>query len=112
MEVSISAPGDDHALEQFYRWLREDVDISRTATLSRTGTSSGGHMGVVEIISMTISNATGLAGLAIAYANWRKARKDPPALTFTVDGPLTDELREMVGKLNQPADKGTTNGDG
>lgn len=101
MEISISAD-DDLALEQFYRWLREDVDISRTATVSRAGTSGDGHMGAVEIISMAVSNATGLAGLAIAYANWRKSRKSPPALTFTVDGPLTDELREIVEKLNRP----------
>lgn len=101
MEISISAD-DELALAQFYRWLREDADIARAATVSRTGTSGSGHMGAVEIISMAVSNATGLAGLAIAYANWRKSRKDPPALTFTVDGPLTDELREIVEKLNRP----------
>jgi Effector Associated Constant Component 1 len=105
VEISISAD-DELALEQFYRWLREDVDLARTATVTRTGTAGSGHMGVFEIISMTVSNATALTGLALAYANWRKARKDPPPLKFTVEGPLTDELREVLRKLNQP-----TNGD-
>ena len=101
MEISISAD-DELALEQFYRWLREDVDIARTATVSRTGPSGDGHMGAFEIISMAVSNATALTSLALAYANWRRARKDPPPLKFTVEGPLTDELREILGKLNQP----------
>jgi hypothetical protein len=111
VEVSISAD-DELALEQFYRWLREDVDVARSATVSRTGTSGTGHMGAFEVISMTVSNATALTSLALAYANWRRTRKDPPPLRFTVEGSLTDELRELVEKLNQPDDKGTTNGDG
>lgn len=45
-----------------------------------------GRMGVVEVIYMAPSTSTDLASLAITYANWRKSRKDPPALTFTVTG--------------------------
>lgn len=105
MEISISAVGGELALDQFYRWLREDVDIARAATISRTGATGTGHMGTLETICMTVSNATGLASLAIAYANWRKARKNPPTLTFTVTGPLTDELRKTLDQLNRPEDE-------
>jgi membrane-associated two-gene conflict system component 1 (EACC1) len=105
VEISISAVGEEIALDQFCHWLREDVDIARAATISRVGAAGAGHMGTLETICMTVSNATGLASLAITYANWRKARKNPPTLTFTVSGPLTDELRKALDQLNRPEDE-------
>lgn len=105
MEISISAGENELALESFHRWLRDDIDIARTATISRVSTPDDGRMGVVEVICMALSTSTGMASLAIAYANWRKARKDPPALTFTVTGPLTEELRKTLETLNQPKDE-------
>jgi hypothetical protein len=105
VEVSVSAVGNEFALEQFYRWLREDLDITRVATVSRTSTSGTGHMGALEVICMTLSTSTGLASLAMTYANWRRTRKDPPALKFSVSGPVTDELRKILDKLNQPEDE-------
>ncbi|MFI5591143.1 hypothetical protein ACIA5G_39250 [Amycolatopsis sp. NPDC051758] len=105
MELSISTAEDQLALESFHRWLRDDVDIARAAAISRVSTPDDGHMGAVEVICMTLSTSTGLANLAIAYANWRKARKDPPTLTFTVTGPLTEELRKTLEILNHPEEE-------
>lgn len=102
MEISISAAEDELALESFHRWLRDDVDVARTATISRVNAPDDGRMGVVEVICMTLSTSSGLASLAITYANWRRARKEPPALTFTATGPLTDELRRTLETLNKP----------
>jgi len=79
--------------------------VVQSATIIRVGVSGAGHMGALETICMTVSNATGLASLAITYANWRKARKNPPTLTFTVTGPLTDEVRKALDQLNRPEDE-------
>jgi Effector Associated Constant Component 1 len=81
-EITITAVEDGYALEQFYHWLRADDNIARTATVSMRSASGSGQMGAFEVISMTISNTTALASLAIAYANWRQARKNAPNLTF------------------------------
>lgn len=105
VEITISAAGDEHALEQFYDWLSEDVDIARSATVELTAAHDSGRMGAFEAISMVLSNATGLAGLAIAYANWRRARKDAPKLTFTTESELSADERETLKDLNEPPDQ-------
>lgn len=39
-------------------------------------------MGSLEVIDVVLSNATGLASLALAYASWRRSRRAGPAVTF------------------------------
>lgn len=111
MELTISAGGDGQALEQFYHWLRNDVDVVRSATISTAGSRGAGHMGAFEVICMSIGTLTGLANLGLAWANFLRSRKDTPPITMTIVGTLSDEQIDMVRKLNLPLDPGTSDGD-
>lgn len=102
MELTINAGGDELALEQFYHWLREDVDFVRSATVSTGGSHDSGHMGAFEVICLSFSTMTGLANLAIAWANFLRSRKDSPAFTVNIVGTLSEEQLEMLQKLDLP----------
>jgi len=102
VELTISADGDEQALEHFYHWLREDVDVVRSATISTATTSGTGHMGAVEVICMSIGSLTGLANLGVAWAGFLRSRKAAPPVTFAVVGQLSDEQLAMLKSLNLP----------
>jgi hypothetical protein len=102
VELTISADGDEQALEQFYHWLRQDVDVVRSATISTAGTAGTGHMGAVEVICMSIGSLTGLANLGVAWASFLRSRKTAPPVTFTVVGPLSDEQLAMLKSMDLP----------
>ena len=102
MEIRISAGDDSQALEQFYHWLRDDVDVVRSATPRLTSARDSGRMGAFEVISMAIGNATALGSLAVSLANFRSSRKDPPPITITIVGAVSDEQLEQFRKLDLP----------
>lgn len=102
MELTISAGGDEQALEQFYDWLREDVDVVRSASISTAGTPDSGSMGAFEVICMSISSLSGLASLGVAWASFRRSRTATPPVTFTIASPLTDEQLAFLKNLDLP----------
>ncbi|MDT7799404.1 MAG: hypothetical protein QOI78_2837 [Actinomycetota bacterium] len=97
MELTISADGDEQALEQFYHWLRQDVDVVRSAEISTAGSVGAGHMGAFEVVSMSIGSLTGLANLGIAWASFHRSRKDVPPFTITIVGAWSaEQLAELA----------------
>lgn len=111
MELTITAGGDEQALEQFYHWLRNDVDVVRAAAISTAGSQTTGHMGAFEVICMSFSTSTGLASLSIAWASFLRSRKDKPPFTINIIGTLSDEQLEMLRKMNLPLDASAQNGE-
>ncbi|MFJ7213202.1 hypothetical protein [Amycolatopsis sp. NPDC098790] len=107
-QAADSAEGgeDGQALEQFYHWLRQDVDVVRSATISATGSPGSGHMGAVEVICLSIGSLTGLANLGVAWASFLRSRKSAPPVRFTVVGPLSDEQIAMLKSANLPVSQG------
>ncbi|MFF1613527.1 hypothetical protein ACFVYA_37660 [Amycolatopsis sp. NPDC058278] len=106
MELTISAEGDEQVLEQFYHWLRQDVDVVRTVKISTTATSDTGHMGAVEVVCMSIGTLTGLANLGVAWASFLRSRKAAPPIQFIFNMPLTEDENAMVKCLNLPVAPG------
>jgi hypothetical protein len=106
VEITISAGDDSQALEQFYHWLRDDVDVVRSATPRLTAAQDAGRMGAFEVISMAIGNATALGSLAVSLANFRRSRKDPPPITITIVGAVSAEQLDEFRKLNLPLGPG------
>ncbi|MFI5560672.1 effector-associated constant component EACC1 [Amycolatopsis japonica] len=102
MELTINAAGDEQALTEFYSWLRDDVDVARSATINLAGSRDTGEMGVFEVICMSIGSLTGLANLGIAWGNFLRSRKETPPFTITVEGELTAEQRAMIRNLDLP----------
>jgi hypothetical protein len=109
VELTISAGGDEQALEQFYHWLRSDVEVVRSTTISTAGSQDVGHMGAFEVICMSLGSLTGLANLGIAWANFLRSRKDKPPFTINIIGTLSNEQLEMLRKLNLPLAPDTSN---
>jgi Effector Associated Constant Component 1 len=102
VELTISAGGDEQALEQFYHWLRGDIDVVRSATISKVGSQGAGHMGAFEVICMSLGSLTGLANLGVAWASFLRSRKDKPPFTINIVGTLSDEQLDMVRRLDLP----------
>ncbi|MEV7552902.1 hypothetical protein AB0N89_25100 [Amycolatopsis sp. NPDC089917] len=102
MELTINAAGDEQALNEFYSWLRDDVDVARSATVSAAGSRGSGEMVVFEAICMSIGSLTGLANLGIAWGNFLRSRKETPPFTITVQGELTAEQHAMLRNLDLP----------
>jgi hypothetical protein len=98
--------GDTHELEDFYHWLRGDVDVVRAGTVTTTGLADAGRMGAFETVSMVLSNTTGLASLAIAYSSWRRARKSPLAFTFTPTDEPSPQEQAVIDEMNRPQPDG------
>jgi hypothetical protein len=80
MEVRIA--GEE--LDSLYRWLREDRAVARGATVSVSTTPGTGHMGMPDLLTVVLSNATALPALVTALATWRRARGRVQEVTFTV----------------------------
>jgi hypothetical protein len=102
VELTFSATDDELALGPFYDWLRADVDVLRSTTISIGGSGAAGHMGAFEVVTVSIGSLTGLANLGIAYANFLRSRKDKPAFTINVVGELTAEQLAMIRTLELP----------
>lgn len=102
VEILISTAGDKHELEDFYHWLRQDVGIVRAGTVTASAPATTGAMGAFETVSMILSNASGLASLAISYSSWLRARKNPSPLTFTPTSGTEAAQQAIINELNQP----------
>jgi hypothetical protein len=110
VDLTINGGGDDQGLEQFYHWLRNDVDVVRSSSFSTAASQESGRMGAFDVIYMSVASLTGLANLGLAWTSFLRSRKDKPPFTITVVGTLSDEQLDMIRKLNLPLEPGS-NGD-
>jgi hypothetical protein len=104
MQVTISAEGDSGATNEFYNWLRLDSDIARSGTVSRQVGSGEGHMGVLELIDVVMSNGIALGSLIVAYASWRQARPKAPPVTFESGGVMITAIDASPETLRRIAE--------
>ncbi|WP_037320246.1 effector-associated constant component EACC1 [Amycolatopsis orientalis] len=102
MELTINAGGDEQALKEFCDWLRGDVDVTRSATITTAGSWDSGDRGAFEVIRMSIGSLTGLANLGIAWGNFLRSREETPPFTITIDGEPTAEQDAMLRNLDLP----------
>ncbi|NUP47393.1 MAG: hypothetical protein HOW97_08770 [Catenulispora sp.] len=87
VRISVDA-GDDTAhaeLTSLFRWLqRESAPDTRLTLVPRQDAEAQG--GVFEAINALIGDGTGLGGLALSYAVWRRARRSGSKVRFERDG--------------------------
>jgi hypothetical protein len=101
MKVTMEMDGDGVAANEFYHWLLRDDDM-RAAEVTRPPGEGHGHMGVLEVVDVVLSNAIALGTLVATYASWRKARPNGPTVTFTVGDvtvSATDASPETLGRI-------------
>jgi Effector Associated Constant Component 1 len=76
--VNLEDAGEDDIM-RFYRWILEDEEIRRTASIqpgqSSQGLSSAGPMGgeFFDVINLTVTSGFSAASLVLSYATWRDA---------------------------------------
>ncbi|GGM66658.1 hypothetical protein GCM10011608_59970 [Micromonospora sonchi] len=99
MLIMITADDSGDELRRLGHWLLDDDDVVRSAEVSIRPSGQPGQMGGLEVIDVVISNAVGLASLAIAYASWRNSRRQHLSVTFTRDDGL-----EVTVRSGSPAD--------
>ncbi|MDT9686955.1 hypothetical protein Q5762_01030 [Streptomyces sp. P9(2023)] len=105
LTVGVADPGETAALRDFFRWLRNEEEPPGEARLSSVpvpGTMSGG----LDVIDLVLTHSTGMAGLALAFAGWRRARRNRAVFTVTraSDGlsvTVEDGSEETVRRLLQ-----------
>ncbi|MEU5903531.1 hypothetical protein ABZ780_04035 [Micromonospora sp. NPDC047467] len=110
MRIVITADESDDELRRLGHWLRDDDDVAKSADVSLRTSGQSGQMGGLEIIDVVVSNAVGLASLAIAYASWRNSRRQHLSVTFTRDdglevtvrGGSAADIRQISDSLSQP----------
>ncbi|MGW2960784.1 effector-associated constant component EACC1 [Streptomyces sp. NPDC001220] len=107
IRVATTAEDGHDTVSDLYRWLREDPDVRRHATVELMPSGRpGGAMGAVEIIDLVLSQGFSALNLAMSYAAWRTARPAAPPITITVtatDRPLTvdDASEETIRRIVQ-----------
>ncbi|GGN37017.1 effector-associated constant component EACC1 [Streptomyces fuscichromogenes] len=107
IRVATTAEDGQETVSDLYRWLRQDPDVRRHATVELMPSGRpGGAMGAVEIIDMVVSQGFSALNLAMSYAAWRTARPAAPPITITVtavDRPLTvdDASEETIRRIVQ-----------
>ncbi|UQU62042.1 hypothetical protein COUCH_23705 [Couchioplanes caeruleus] len=95
-------------------WLRRDGQVARSAEIIAVPAANG-SMGALEVIDVVVSNATGIAGLLVAYRAWRQAKRQTAPVTIVInnvsvvhDG--TDEADRRVVRAVEAA-AGRVSGD-
>ena len=81
--------GDDdssRALNSMYRWLRQDPDLRREVDVELVADNHPGQMGAVDMVSVALTQLTGIGGLAVAVAGWWQSRADTPAAKVSLGG--------------------------
>lgn len=87
VRISVEAGGEAaHAeLTSLFRWLqRESAPDTRLTLVPRHDGDAQG--GVFEAINALIGDGTGVGGLALSYAVWRRARRSGSKIRFERDG--------------------------
>lgn len=77
---------DDTSALPLYRWLTDDPDVRRDATLSFASGQPGDMGGALEVINVVLSNTIALSSLVLAIATWRGSRRNSPTVEIERDG--------------------------
>jgi Effector Associated Constant Component 1 len=86
VEIGFASDGNPEELSSLFRWLARDVELGRAArVLLVPAGAPGGEMGALDVINVVLSQATGLASLAVAYEGWRDSRKRSSPVTMTAN---------------------------
>jgi hypothetical protein len=64
---------DARALSSMYRWLRQDPDLCRELDVELVSDPRPGQMGAVDVLSVVLTQLTGIGGLAVAVAGCRSS---------------------------------------
>ncbi|MFE2498494.1 hypothetical protein ACFXKX_35460 [Streptomyces scopuliridis] len=117
MQVAIVIDGegggesDDQLSTSLYRWLTQDPEVSRHATISLVPEESraGDMGGALDVINAVVTHGIALGNLALAVATWRASRPAAPVVrlerdgvTVTVEDGSPDTVSRIVDALNRP----------
>ena len=87
-QLVVSAGGDARALGSFYAWLTRTPEVARPGAVRAVPARGDGSMNALETVCVVVNSAATVANVLIAYANWRRTRATPAAMTVTL-GPVT-----------------------
>lgn len=66
---------DNTSGTSLYRWLAQDGEIKRQASISLGDPEPGEMGGALEIVNIILSNSLALSNLVVAIAAWRATRR-------------------------------------
>ncbi len=76
LKISVASGEGTLAVTSLFRWLTRDPDARLQVTVSMAADAADGSMGSLDVINVVLSQATGIASLAVAIASWRQSRDD------------------------------------
>jgi hypothetical protein len=76
------ASKDSGDINSLYDWLRADRDLVRSAEITSEGTYDQTSMGALEVVSIILTEMTGLGSLAVSFATWWQSRSKAGAITL------------------------------
>ncbi|MFF5551546.1 effector-associated constant component EACC1 [Streptomyces olivaceoviridis] len=112
VKIVVESEDGDGSLTSLYRWLAEDPEVTRDASVLPVATPPGaGEMGgAFEVINAVLTHAIALGGLAVSCAAWRASRTHAPVIrierdgvTVTVENDSPDTVRRVIDALGDPA---------
>jgi hypothetical protein len=119
MFVSISSEKDPYELTQLYHWLRQDAQLVREAEIGMASPGGTGQMGVFDVVTVVLTQFTGLASLAVAFAGWRQSRRQVCELTVrrgdvvvTINDQSPEEVQRLIASLATTEDNEQAVADG
>jgi hypothetical protein len=87
VRVTIIIDGDEAtATASLFAWLRRDQALTQHARVTHSTRDRAGAMGALEVIDVTLTHATGIATLWLAFSAWRHSRRSAPHARFEVGG--------------------------
>jgi hypothetical protein len=82
VRVSIASE-DSGEINSLYDWLRADRDVIRYAKITPEDARDQTPMGALEVVTVVLTQITGLGGLALSFAAWWRSRSKPSPITLT-----------------------------
>ncbi|MGK5530773.1 effector-associated constant component EACC1 [Streptomyces sp. URMC 129] len=113
MEFTIvgTGPEDEAELLSLVRWLRQDPELTGTATVKLVeGEQPPGTMGgVLEAVHVIAGDVVTVAGLAVSVATWLSSRTKQRSRTIRLDGQdrvlppdaTVDDVRALLRELHE-----------
>jgi len=100
IRLQIESIDDGEGAASFYRWLSEDAQVRRALTVALDDAEAGpGQMGAADVLSVIMTQLTGIGSLAVAFAAWRDSRARTPTVKFTLGGGTIECGAESVEQL-------------
>lgn len=120
MDLEVSVLEDDgQVLNSLRRWLNQDPGVtSACEVVIPPGPGRPGDQGgTLDVINVVMTQGIGLANFALAYATWRRARTDAPAvkleragMTLTVTDASPETVQRIIDAFTTAAIEGSNPG--